>query len=109
MRKASWDVVLVSDKEFVITEVQIHSPGRGAELSVIPLSYPVVNLIKYLTIVIYDSRVVLTRNCPYYDSRVVIYDRKMFIRLATGAPSIQLIKNDVCSSYVARNRRSSLP
>ena len=38
MRKASWDVVLVSDKEFVITEVQIHSPGRGAELSVIPLS-----------------------------------------------------------------------
>ena len=22
--------------------------------------------------------------CPYYDSRVVIYDRKMFIRMATG-------------------------
>ena len=29
-------------------------------------------------IVIYDSRVVLTRNCPYYDSRVVIYTCKMF-------------------------------
>ena len=23
-------------------------------------------------------------NCPYYDPRVVIYDRKMFMRLATG-------------------------
>ena len=25
------------------------------------------------------------QNCPYYNSRVVIYDRKMFIRLATGS------------------------
>ena len=34
--------------------------------------------------VIYDSRVVRLNNCPYYDSRVVIYALKMFIRLATG-------------------------
>ena len=26
--------------------------------------------------------------CTYYDSRVVIYDRKMFIRLATGPTKI---------------------
>ena len=42
------------------------------------------NLIKHFTIVIYDSRVVLTRKLPIYDSRVINYDRKMFIRLATG-------------------------
>ena len=44
----SWksvDVVLGSDKEFVITKVQIDSPGHGtgyhcSEPSVIPLSYP---------------------------------------------------------------------
>ena len=39
--------------------------------------------IKHFTIVIYNSRVVWLGNCPYYDSRVVNYDRKMFIRLAT--------------------------
>ena len=44
---------------------------------------PVVNLIKHFTIVIYDFRVILTRNFPYYNSRVVIYTRKIFIRLAT--------------------------
>ena len=44
----------------------------------------VVNLIKHFTIVIYDSRVVWLEKCPYYNSRVVIYARKMFIRLATG-------------------------
>ena len=45
---------------------------------------PVVNLIKHFTIVIYDSRVIWLGNCPCYDSRVVNYNRKMFIRLATG-------------------------
>ena len=35
---------------------------------------------KHFTIVNYDSRL---ENTPYYDPRVVIYDRKMFIRLAT--------------------------
>ena len=44
---------------------------------------PVINLIKHFKIVIYDSRVVLTRKLPIYDSRVVIYARKMFKRLAT--------------------------
>ena len=43
-----------------------------------------VNVIKHFTIIIYDSRVVWLENCPYYDSRVVIYARKMFIRLAIG-------------------------
>ena len=47
---------------------------------------PVVNLIKHFTIVIYDSRVVGLENCPYYDSRVIIYARKTFIRLTTGLP-----------------------
>ena len=42
-----------------------------------------VRLINHFTIVNYDSRVVLTTICSYYDSRVVIYNRKMFIRLAT--------------------------
>ena len=40
----------------------------------------VANLIKHFTIVIYDSRVVLTTNLPI----LRLYDRKMFIRLATG-------------------------
>ena len=31
--------------------------------------------------------------CPYYNSRVVIYDRKMFIRLATGCGIILLSKS----------------
>ena len=43
-----------------------------------------VNLIKHFTIVIYNSRVVLTGKLPYLYSRLVIYDRKMFISLATG-------------------------
>ena len=35
-------------------------------------------------IVIYDSRIVLTRNCPNYDSRDINYYCREFIRLATG-------------------------
>ena len=35
------------------------------------------NLIKHFTIVNYNVS-------PYYDCRVVIYNRKIFIRLATG-------------------------
>ena len=35
---------------------------------------------KHFTLVNYDSRL---ENTPYYDPRVVIYERKMFIRLAT--------------------------
>ena len=42
-----------------------------------------VNLIMHFTVVIYDSRVVCLENCHYYAPRVVIYARKMFIRLAT--------------------------
>ena len=45
---------------------------------------PVANLIKHIAIVNYGARVVLTTNLPIYNSRVVIYDRKLFIRLATG-------------------------
>ena len=44
---------------------------------------PVVNLIKHFTIIIYATRVVWLENCPYYNTRVAIYARKMFIRLAT--------------------------
>ena len=40
-----------------------------------------VNLMKHFMIVIYDSRDIWLENCPYYNSRVVIYARKMFIRL----------------------------
>ena len=40
---------------------------------------------KQFTIVIYDSRVIPDWKLPpYYDLRVVNYDRKLFIRLATG-------------------------
>ena len=40
---------------------------------------------KASTIVIYDSRVIPDLKIPpYYDSRVVNYKRKLFIRLATG-------------------------
>ena len=42
----------------------------------VTLITPVVNVIKDSTIVIYYSRVALTINCLYYDSRTVIYDRK---------------------------------
>ena len=31
-----------------------------------------------------------------YDSRVVIYERKLFIRLATGDYSIKLSGSDIC-------------
>ena len=40
-----------------------------------------VNLMKHFMIVIYDSRDIWLENCPYYNSRVVIYARKMFISL----------------------------
>ena len=43
----------------------------------------VVNLKKHFTIVIYDSRVVLTRKLPILQPQSRIYARKMFIRLAT--------------------------
>ena len=55
---------------------------------------PVVNLIKHFTIIIYNSRVVLTRKFPilllwdHNYSGVIIYTRKMFIRLATGFAGI---------------------
>ena len=48
------------------------------------ISTSVVNLIKHLMIVIYNSRVVWLENCLYYDSRVIIYACQMFIRFATG-------------------------
>ena len=44
---------------------------------------PVVNLKKHFKIVIYTLESYWLQNCTYYDSRVVIYDRKMFIRLDT--------------------------
>ena len=40
-----------------------------------------VNLIKHFNIVIYDPRVVWLENCPYYDSRVVSYDRKVLYNI----------------------------
>ena len=43
-----------------------------------------VSLIKHFTIITYDPRVIWLENCPYYDSRVVIYASKMFIILATA-------------------------
>ena len=39
---------------------------------------------KYFTLVIYDSRVAVTRNYLQYASRVVNYQRKVFIRLTNG-------------------------
>ena len=57
--------------------------GCRASKSSPQLAIPVVNLIKHFTIVIYDSRVARLENAPNYDSRIVIYTRKMFIRLAT--------------------------
>ena len=42
------------------------------------------NLIKQFTLVNYDSRVVVKQFPSQYDSSVVIYKRKLFIRLATG-------------------------
>ena len=39
---------------------------------------------KAFMVVIYDSRVVLTRKLPILRYGVVIYDRKISIRLATG-------------------------
>ena len=60
-----------------------------------------VNIIKHFTIVIYDSRVVIW-GCfqVRYDSRVVIYERKIFIRLATG--SILLVSSG-CRRYLIAN------
>ena len=62
---------------------------------------PVVNLIKHFTIIIYDFRVVWLENCPYYDSRVVIYARKMFTRLSTD-PSVHfpLLKSSILAVWV---------
>ena len=57
----------------------------------VEIERPVVNLINHFTIVIYDSRVVWLGNCPYYDSRVSNYDRKMFIRLATEQAIFQFL------------------
>ena len=42
-------------------------------------------VIKHFTIVVYDSKIVGLGNCAYYDPRVVMYARKMFIRLVTGS------------------------
>ena len=55
----------------------------------LPSRMPVVNLIKLFTIVIYNSRVVLTINLPIL--QFVIYDRKMFLRLATGCLFVHLL------------------
>ena len=35
---------------------------------------------------------------PYYDSRVISYDRKMFIRLATGVPILD--KAYICAYFM---------
>ena len=59
--------------------------GRRSKLSRnLFYHFPVVNLIKHLTIVIYNSTVVLTTNLPNNKCGVIIYDCKMFIRSATG-------------------------
>ena len=52
----------------------------------------VFNLMKHFTIIIYDSRVELTIKLPIFVSRVVIYTRKMFIRLATGVCVVGIIE-----------------
>ena len=52
---------------------------RQAGLQVYPLS----DKIKHSTIVIYDSSVVLTTNCQYYDSRVLIYNCRVVTDDAT--------------------------
>ena len=41
------------------------------------------NLVKHSAIIIYDSRVAVTVNCPWYDSRVLINSRRIFILLGT--------------------------
>ena len=53
-----------------------------------PTSEASVNPIKHFTLVNYDSRV----NCLYYNSRVVFYDRKMFIRLARDYKVVRSIE-----------------
>ena len=50
----------------------------------------VVNLIKHFTIIIYDSRVVLTRKLPIIRLQGRNYARRMFIRLATVVDVMQL-------------------
>ena len=62
------------------------------------LVWPVANLIKQFTSIIYDSRVVLTTNLPICDSKVVIYNRTMFIRLATVAQSFPNVGKNVTAS-----------
>ena len=44
---------------------------------------------KASTIVIYNSRVVPDLKIPHYDSRLVNYKRKLFIRLPTGRTDCQ--------------------
>ena len=49
---------------------------------------------KASTIVIYDSRIVPDLNyTPYYDSRPVNYERKLFIRFATGGLNLDFTRN----------------
>ena len=38
-----------------------------------------------------------------YDSRVVIYERKMFIRLATGLSGLVVMGDDTCLKVVGSN------
>ena len=40
--------------------------------------------IKHFTLINYDSRIVVKQFSSHYNSRVIIYRHKMFIRLATG-------------------------
>ena len=42
--------------------------------------------------------------CPYYEPSVVIYDRKMFIRLATGISTIVLIVTDGSVNFEPFNK-----
>ena len=56
----------------------------------------VANLILHFTIANCDARVVLTSN---YDSRVVIYDPKMFLRFATGLILYNFFLSSSCITY----------
>ena len=53
--------------------------------------HTVVNLIKHFTIIIHNCIVIWFEICPYYESRVVIYALKMFIRLATNDVSAWVV------------------
>ena len=49
---------------------------------------------KHFTLINYDSRVVPDWKIPQlYDPRVIIYERKMFIRLATGLTNNSIAKS----------------